>query len=186
MRRLGAWGLGCVAATSLACGSSQDAVSVASNASGASSRAPRGVAATAKYRFARPPVVVFVSDDAGSSGDFWVFVRMNRALPRDAHGVRATFHLDGGTRPFGRPVTNSRKPPCYSVAISAGDNPNAPANIVNPQDGELVNVTLRFPGHSGGSAAVAARGVPRSAVGLDRTNVKYLRRLGCRVSTKVR
>ncbi|HWI72105.1 MAG TPA: hypothetical protein VNT55_09130, partial [Baekduia sp.] len=72
-----------------------------------------------------------------------------------------------------------------SVEISAGDNPNAPPNIVDPQDGETVTVTVRFPGRNGASAAVAARAVPRSAVGLDRTNAKYLRRLGCHVSTKV-
>jgi hypothetical protein len=138
--------------------------------------------AASKYRFERPPTVVFVSGGAGPSGDFWVFARMTRSLPRNAHGIRATFALDGGTRPFGTPVTSSRRPPCYSVEISAGDNPKAPPSIVDPRDGQLVTVTLRFPGRNAASVSVPARAVDRLAVGSDKANAKYLRGLGCRAT----
>jgi hypothetical protein len=173
MRVLGL-SLGCVLCVA-ACGSDQAPAKVTSSAP------QRSVAASA-YRFERPPTVVFVSGGSGSPGDFWVFARMNRALPRNAHGIRATFALDGGTRPFGTPTTNSRRPACYSVEISAGDNPKAPPNIVDPQDGGLVTVTLRFPGRDAASTTVAARAVDRRAVGSDKVNARYLRALGCHVN----
>jgi hypothetical protein len=174
MRVLGLM-FGCVLCIA-ACGSDQAPAEMAT-----SHVRQRSVAAST-YRFERPPTVVFVSGGAASSGDFWVFARMNRSLPRNAHGIRATFALDGGTRPFGTPTTNSRRPPCYSVEISAGDNPKAPPNIVHPQDGGLVTVTLRFPGRDATSVTVAARAVNRRAVGSDKVNAKYMRALGCHVS----
>lgn len=165
--------LGCVLCIA-ACGSDQAPAEMAS------SHAPQRSVAASTYRFERPPTVVFVSGGSTSPGDFWVFARMNRPVPRNAHGIRATFALDGGTRPFGTPTTNSRRPPCYSVEISAGDNPKAPPNIVNPQDGALVTVTLHFPGRDAASVTVAARAVDRHVVGSDKANAKYLRTLGCR------
>jgi hypothetical protein len=133
----------------------------------------------ATYRFARPPVVVFASDK-GPPGYLWVFARMNRELPRDAHGgLEPTFTLDGGSRPFAAPVTRSRQPTCYATEIGAGDNPRAPQNVADPHDGGRVTVTLRFPGHDGVSATVAAHGVPFSAVYSDRANAHYLLGLGC-------
>jgi hypothetical protein len=67
---------------------------------------------SSRYRFERPPTVVFA--ERSSTVDFYVIARMNRSLPRDTRGIKATFTLDGGSRPFGTPVTSSRHPPCYS------------------------------------------------------------------------
>jgi hypothetical protein len=121
--------------------------------------------------------VVFVSGEP--TGRFWVFVRTNRALPRNRNGVRATLQLDGGSQPYGKPATNSRRPPCYSAAIDATDNPKAPPSILHPKDGETVTVTLRFPGYNAASTPVAARAVSSNSVGSDRRNAAFLRRLGC-------
>jgi hypothetical protein len=149
-----------------ACGSQQPGPATVANGS-------------AKYRFARPPVVVFASDK-GPPGYLWIFARMNRELPRDAHGrLEPTFTLDGGARPFAAPVTRSRQPTCYATEIGAGDNPRAPQSVADPHDGGSVTVTLRFPGHDGASATVAAHGVPFDDLYSDRANAHYLRALGC-------
>jgi hypothetical protein len=136
--------------------------------------------APSKYRFERPPTVVFTLDD--SNAEFHVFARMNRSLPRNTHGIKATFLVDG-SRQFGTPVTSSRHPPCYDTSISAGDNPRAAPEIVDPHDGQVVTVTLRFPGRDVAKVTVVARKVEPRAVGLDQTDAKYLRRLGCHVAT---
>jgi hypothetical protein len=136
--------------------------------------------APSEYRFERPPTVVFTVKN--SNAEFYVFARMNRSLPRDTHGIKATFLVDG-SRPFGTPVTSSRHPPCYDTSISAGDNPRAAPDIVDPHDGHLVTVTLRFPGRDAAKATVAARRVEPRAVGLDQTDAKYLCRLGCHIAT---
>jgi hypothetical protein len=159
----------CAAASLLACGSQGDPAGVA----------PTVTNGSATYRFARPPVVIFASDK-GPPGYLWVFARMNRELPRDAGGgLEPTFTLDRGSRPIAAPVTRSQQPACYAAEISAGDNPRAPQNVAAPHDGGRVTVTLRFPGHDGASATVAAHGVPFSGVYSDRANAHYLRDLGC-------
>jgi hypothetical protein len=144
------------------------------------STTPDRKSAPSKYRFERPPTVVFTLED--SNAEFHVFARMNRPLPRDTHGIKATFLVDG-SRPFATPSTNPRHPPCYYTPISAGDNPRAAPEIVDPHDGQLVTVTLRFPGRDVAEAVVAARKVEPRAVGLDQTDAKYLRRLGCHIAT---
>jgi hypothetical protein len=102
-----------------------------------------------------------------ATGQYWLFLRMNRALPHDKRGIRATFELDGGTASFGTPVTKSRHPPCYATQISAGDNPRSPAKIVHARNGELVEVTLPFRGRDVTSASVAAKAVDRDNLGSD-------------------
>jgi hypothetical protein len=136
-----------------------------------------------KYRFALPPVVVFLPS-AGPPAQYRLFVRTNRALPRNTRGIRPTFQLDGATGSFGRPVTYSRQPSCYGSDISAGDNPRAPQNIIHPHDGQLVTVTMRFPGRDGASATVALRAVPPPTLGADHLAIKSLRGLGCHISLK--
>ncbi|WP_155892045.1 hypothetical protein [Conexibacter woesei] len=146
----------------------------------ASSTTTPDPAASAKYRFAVPPTVVFVS--AQDSGQFYVFVRMNRPLPRTKRGIRALFELDGGSAPFAIPTTISTRPPCYEAYVEAINNPKAPPSIVSPQDGETVTVTLHLPGRRDTeSVVVAARAVSQSSVGTDKRNARYLRKLGCKV-----
>jgi hypothetical protein len=151
---------------------------------GSATQAAAKEAALSKYRFERPPAVVFASANPHpeTNINFYVFVRMNRSLPRDAHGIKATFLLNRSS-PYGTPITNSRRPPCYSAEIGAGDNPQVAPELVDPHDGQMVTVTLRFPGMDTAKVTVAARAVAPRAVGSDQTNAKYLRRLGCHVST---
>ena len=141
-------------------------------------------AALSKYRFERPPTVVFASayPHPETNINFYVFARMNRALPRTTRGIKATFLLDGSS-PYGTPTTKSRRPPCFSTQIGAGDNPQVAPQLVDPHDGQLVTVTLRFPGIDGDRVTVAARKVAPRAVGIDQADAKYLRRLGCHVAT---
>jgi hypothetical protein len=189
--RLLGGGLLCAAAGLLACGSHPGPapVAVATTAAPAPPRPPTVTTGRRPvelldpggYRFTRPPVVVFFPDKS-PPGDYRVFVRTNRRMPHNARGLRVMFQLDGGTGSFGLPVTVSRRPACYESAISAGDNPRAPQNIIYPRDGQLVTVTMRFPGHDGATATVALRAVPPPTFGADHLAIKTLRGLGCHIS----
>jgi hypothetical protein len=142
-------------------------------------------AALSKYRFERPPTVVFASKNPHpeTNINFYVFARMNRYLPRNgARGIKATLLIDG-SGPYGPPTTKSRRPPCYSTQIGAGDSPQVAPELVDPHDGQMVTVTLRFPGVDADKVTVAVRRVAPSAVGVDQADAKYLRRLGCQSST---
>jgi hypothetical protein len=169
----------------VSCGSSGGPTGSASGDPGttvgaeARTRTPES-AATAKYRFAVPPSVVFVSGQ--DSGQVYVLVRMDRLLPRTKRGIRASFELDGGSAPSGVPATVSLRPPCYEAYVEAINNPKAPPSIVSPKDGETVTVTLHFPGRRDvESVAVAARAVSQNSVGTDKRDASYLRKLGCKV-----
>jgi hypothetical protein len=154
------------------------------HAGGTATQVVQKEAGRGKYRFERPPTVVFASANPSpeTNINFYVFARMNRALPRNAHGIKATFLLDGSS-PYGRPTTKSRRPPCYSAQIGAGDNPDVAPRLVSPKDGQLVTVTLRFPGSDAAKVTVAARKAAKGKVGIDQADAKYLRRLGCHVAT---
>jgi hypothetical protein len=69
---------------------------------------------------------------------------MNRPLPRNAHGIKATFLLNK-SGPYGTPTTKSRRPPCFSTQIGAGDNPQVASELVDPHEGQMVTVTCAFP-----------------------------------------
>jgi hypothetical protein len=145
-------------------------------------RAVEKKAVPSRYWFARPPTVVFASANPHPEANinFFVFARMNRPLPRDARGVKATFLLDGSS-PYGAPTTKSRHPACYSAEIGAGDNPQVAPELVDPEDGQMVTVTLRFPGRDADKVTVAARKVGKGKAGCDSADAKYLRRLNCHI-----
>ena len=74
----------------------------------------------------KDPIVVYAHahPDPAHNIVFWVFVRLNRPLPRTGPGRRANLLLEG-IRGDGLPFTDSRKQACYSATIPA-DNAAQP------------------------------------------------------------
>jgi hypothetical protein len=169
-----------VAATLLTACGARDGAAAQTGAAAATRTAPRSEAPTHRYRFLRDPIVVYTRahPDPAHNVVFWIFVRLNRPFPRTGPGRRGNLLLEGA-RGDGLPFTDSRRPACYSQTIPADNSAQPVPALTQPHDGELVTVALRFPGVTVDSARVKVRRAGSRNVGDDRTNRKYLARLGC-------
>jgi hypothetical protein len=114
--------------------------------------------ASPRYRFVRPPLLLFAKD--GSAYDFDVYVHLDRALPRTKAGPRASILIAGSGSDF-RPIMLSASPACYTTEEYTGDAP-PPAALRAPHDGQPVRISLRVKGRTVAETTVRAAKVPRS------------------------
>jgi hypothetical protein len=137
-------------------------------------------ARTGRYLFLKDPIVVYTHahPDPAHNIVFWVFVRLNRPLPRTGPGRRANLLLEG-IRGDGLPFTDSRKRACYPATIPADNAAQPVPTLMQPRDGESVTVALRFPGRTVASTRAKAHRVGSRDIGYDQANRTYLARLGC-------
>lgn len=132
----------------------------------------------AAYRFTRTPIVVFTGADPAPKANinFYVFARLNRALPRGRAGVRADLRLDGSPSEAGI-ATASRHPPCYRASYGNHNNAQGAPQLVHPKDGQRATLTLYFNKRRFVRTRIRLRHV--DAAGYDPVDARYLRRLGC-------
>jgi hypothetical protein len=138
---------------------------------------PAGAAAHPHFHFVGQPEVVFYRSQPSGSW-FVTTARINRALPQDAHGIRAAIDVSGASQdiPGLSRLEGTRR--CYRQENSA-DGPRA------PQDGQKVTVTMSI--GTGGRhrqvlrATVRARRVSSGTIFNDVRNARYERALAQRL-----
>lgn len=133
----------------------------------------RATAADSEFGFAVPPVLLFRRGHDGLY-QYRVYIRPTRALPRNRRGPRAQILLDGGGETV-QPTTLTRNPACY-----ASDGSVDVESLINPKDGQVVEVRVEIPHHMViARANVRARKATVSQIANDRKQKKRLQRMGC-------
>lgn len=134
-------------------------------------------AAAGRWRFARPPVVLFAAPEPDRTV-LRVFARLNRALPGNARRWRAEILLDGDAPETGLFQVPRRSRHCFTAEIGTSERPHAPS-LSMPRDGQRVHVVLRVSGRDQARSSVAARRTSYSQLYDDVKERRWLRRLGC-------
>jgi hypothetical protein len=97
------------------------------------------------FRFVKAPVVAYYAE-AGSSGQWAIVVRLNKALPiRSDRRPRADLRIDRNPSEAGPSRVGSRKGrACYVASYSSENDVENSPQLVKPRNGQRVTVTLYF------------------------------------------
>jgi hypothetical protein len=131
--------------------------------------------ATAQPQFLHQPIVVFNNQGAPPDPIYRVYLRTDRALPRDRHGARGSIEIDEISTDYPRLFTVSRRKYCYWTHVH-GIGP-----LASPREGREVEVTLRVlrSRSDGDRARVRIAEVSPSEFDDDDAEARLLRKLGC-------